>query len=84
MVGVRCVRRFVIALVPALVVLGPAGVATAAPPPGGPITITSPADGATGDDVNVQVAGTAKRASTVVITVAGDPNAYETWVVKGQ
>lgn len=84
MVGVRCVRRFVIALVSALVVLGPAGVATAAPPPGGPITITSPADGATGDDLNVQVAGTAKRATTVVITIAGDPNAYETWVVKGQ
>ena len=84
MVGVRCVRRFVIALVSALVVLGPAGVATAAPPPGGAITITTPIDGATGDDVNVQVAGTAKRATTVVITVAGDPNTYETWVVKGQ
>nr|WP_300052480.1 Ig-like domain-containing protein [uncultured Nocardioides sp.] len=84
MVGVRCVRRFVIALVSALVVLGPAGVATAAPPPGGAITITTPIDEATGDDVNVQVAGTAKRATTVVITVAGDPNTYETWVVKGQ
>ena len=84
MVGVRCVRRFVIALVSTLVVLGPAGVATAAPPAGGPITITSPADGATGDDVNVLVAGTAKRATTVVLTVAGDPNTYETWVVKGQ
>ena len=30
------------------------------------------------------MAGTAKRATTVVLTVAGDPNAYETWVVKGQ
>ena len=54
------------------------------PRPGVPSPSPPLADGATGDDVNVLVAGTAKRATTVVLTVAGDPNTYETWVVKGQ
>jgi len=83
-VSVRSVRRIVIAMVSALVVTGSAGVATAAPPARGSVTITSPVDGATGDDVNVTVAGAAKRATTVVVTASGDPNAYETWVVKGE
>ena len=84
MVGLGSVRRILIALVAALVVLGTAGVATAGPPPRGSVAITSPVDGSTGHDVNVLVSGTAKRATTVVITIPGDPNAYETWVVKGE
>ena len=84
MVGVGSVRRILIALVAALVVLATAGVATAQAPPRGSVAITSPADGSTGDDVNLLVAGTARRATTVVITIPGDPNAYEAWVVKGE
>ena len=84
MVGVVSVRRIIVALVAALVVLGAPAASTAAAPVRGSVAITSPADGSTGDDVNVLVAGTAKRATTVVVTVAGDPNAYESWVVRGE
>jgi hypothetical protein len=84
MVAVGSLRRILIALVAALLVLGTAGVATAQAPTRGSVAITSPVDGSTGDDVNLLVAGTAKRATTVVITIPGDPNAYETWVVKGE
>jgi len=85
MVGVVSVRRILVALVAALVILGSAGTATAAAPPTkASVIITSPVAGSTGDDVNVLVGGTAKRATTVVVTNAGDPNAYETWVVRGE
>jgi len=84
MVAVGSVRRILIGLVAALVASSTAGAATAQPPARGSIAITSPADGSTGDDINVLVAGTAKGATTVVVTVPGDPNVYETWVVKGE
>jgi hypothetical protein len=84
MVGVLSVRRIVVALVAAAIALGPAGSATAEPPTRGSVAITSPVDGSTGDDLNVVVGGTARRASTVVVTVSGDPNVYEAWVVRGE
>lgn len=84
MAGLVSVRRIVVALVAALSVLGPAGAATAEPPPRSSVTITSPVDGSTGEDLNVLVSGTARRATTVVVTVVGDPNPYEAWVVRGE
>ena len=84
MVGVMSLLRIVIAALGALVVLTSAGAAEASAPVRGPVTITSPADGSSGVDANVLVSGTAKRATTVVVSVAGDPNAYETWVVRGE
>jgi hypothetical protein len=84
MVGVVSVRRIVVALVAAAIALGPAGAATAEPPTRGSVAITSPVDGSTGDDLNVLVGGTARRATTVVVTVSGDANVYEAWVVRGE
>lgn len=84
MAGVVSLRRIISALVVALAALGSGGVATAAPPAKGSVTITSPVDGSTGGDVNLMVAGTAKRATRVVITIPGDANAYESTVVRGE
>jgi hypothetical protein len=64
-------------------VVAPTASAQAAKPPRPAVTITSPADGATGTGLNLTVSGTAARtATTVAVTIGADVNTYQAAVIK--
>ncbi|RYP81447.1 hypothetical protein EKO23_23580 [Nocardioides guangzhouensis] len=83
MFGVASTRRVVALLVATLVPLGLAGPALAAKPVRGSVTIAAPSDGSAGSGINLVVAGAAKNATSVAVTIPGDVNTYDAAVVRG-
>ena len=76
-------RAFCILVVSFAVVVAPTASAQAAKPSRPAVTITSPADGATGTGLNLTVSGTAARtATTVAVTIGADVNIYQAAAIK--
>ncbi len=76
-------RALVAAVVTFLVPAAAAASALAAKPVRASVAIVSPADGSTGSGAELTVSGTARGATAVAVTVAGDANTYEAAVVRG-
>jgi hypothetical protein len=76
------IRAFCILATSLAAVVAPMAAAQAVKPPRPAVTITSPADGATGTGLNLTVSGTARGAATVAVTIGADVNTYQAAVIK--